>query len=75
MRIVALILAAFSMLFGFRLVVTALQTAISGKVLVRRKGFQTQWLPAPDRNTVLKVAFRDALMGILLIVLGIALFT
>jgi hypothetical protein len=75
MRIVGIALAAFSMIVGFRLLVTAFQTAMSGKILVRQKGIKARWVPAQDMNEVWKIAFRDGLMGLLLIALGIALLT
>lgn len=73
MRIVGLILAALSMIVGFRLLVMAFQMAMSGKILVRQKGFKAKWVPAPNMSAAWKMAFRDGLMGLLLIALGIAL--
>lgn len=72
MRIVAIFAAALVIIFGARMVVTALQTALSGKILVRQ-GIRTKWQPAPTRDEAWKVAFRDGLMGLLLIVLGVVL--
>ncbi len=75
MRIVGIVFAAFSILFGFRLLVTALQTAISGKILVRQGRIRAKWQPAPTIDVAWKAAFRDGLMGLLLIALGLALIT
>jgi hypothetical protein len=74
MPIPILIIAALVTLFGLRLAGVALQTAVSGKVMTRR-GLRSQWQPAPTRQAALKIAFRDALMGILLIALGVFLVT
>ncbi len=56
------------------MIVTALRTALSGQILVRQ-GVRTRWRPAPTMNDAWKVAFRDGLMGILLIALGILMVT
>jgi uncharacterized membrane protein HdeD (DUF308 family) len=72
MNIVAILLAAVVIVFGFRLVTIALQSAFSGKVLVRR-GIRSEWQATPTRNDAWKLAARDGLMGILLIVLGVLL--
>jgi len=74
MKLAGLIIAGLVLLFGLRLVGMALQTAITGKILVRR-GWQGQWHKAPNRNDALKTAFRDGLMGALLIALSVALIT
>jgi hypothetical protein len=74
MRILSIFLAVIMLLVGLRLVVTALQTAFTGKILIR-KGFRTAWLPAPTMNDAWKIAFRDGLMGVLLIGLAAALIT
>jgi hypothetical protein len=74
MSILAIILAGFSLIIGFRLLVTAIQTALSGKVLVRRGRLKTEWQPAPTIEDAWKIALRDGLMGLLLIALGLALF-
>jgi hypothetical protein len=75
MRILALIIAVLVILFGFRLVTIALQSAFSGKILVRQSLRRSEWQPAPTKNDAWKAAARDGLMGILLIVLGIVLIT
>lgn len=69
MRILGLAAAALVILFGLRLTLIAMQTAVRGAVLVR-SGFRTEWQPI-DRGEALKRAFRDGLMGILLLVLGV----
>jgi hypothetical protein len=74
MRILSLAIAIFLLMFGVRMVVTALRTALSGKILVRQ-GAQFKWQPASTMNDAWKIAFREGLMGILLIVLGVALMT
>ncbi len=68
MRILGLVTAGLILLFGLRLTLIALQTAVQGKIMVRR-GLRTEWQPV-DRGEALKRAFRDGLMGILLLVLG-----
>lgn len=72
MRILGIFLAVLAILFGLRLLITALQAVLTGKILVRQ-GLRSKWQPAPDMGDVWRLAFRDALMGILLIVLGITL--
>ncbi|MCB0209021.1 MAG: hypothetical protein KDJ52_06820 [Anaerolineae bacterium] len=72
MRIAGIFLAALSIIFGLRMIVTAAQAIYTGKVLVRH-GIRTQWQPAPAMSDVWKIAFRDALMGVLLITLGVML--
>ena len=74
MRIFGILLAAIAFIIGFRMVTIALRTALSGKVLVRQ-GVRSKWEPAPSINDAWKVAIRDAIMGILLIVLGFFLLT
>ena len=69
MKLVAIVVAILVLLFGLRMILTALQTALSGKILVRQ-GFRTHWQPAPDINEAWKVAFRDGVMGLLLIALA-----
>lgn len=71
MPVLSVILSALALLFGLRLIITAAQTAITGKVLVRQ-GVRFHWRPAPNRDHAWKTAFRDGLTGILLIVLGVA---
>jgi hypothetical protein len=72
MRIFNIVLAALLLLFGLRMVLTAVQTAISGKILVRQ-GIRSKWQPVSVRSDAWKVALRDGLMGLLLIVLGVVL--
>ncbi|NJN93003.1 MAG: hypothetical protein HC875_02390 [Anaerolineales bacterium] len=72
MKIFNIVLAAFLLLFGLRMVLTAGQTAISGKILVRQ-GIRSKWQPAAVRSDAWKLAIRDGLMGLLLIVLGVVL--
>jgi hypothetical protein len=72
MRILALIIAALVIIFGARLLMIALQTIVSGKILVRR-GVRREWQPAPHPDDVWKAALRDSLMGLLLLVLGVFL--
>ena len=74
MRLFAIVIAGLVFVFGFRLITVAIKTALSGKVLIRQ-GLHSDWQRAPNRNEALKIAFRDGLMGLLLIVLGIFLLT
>ena len=60
-------IAALVFIFGFRMIYVAARTAFSGKVLVRQ-GLRTHWQTAPN---ALQVALRDALMGLLLLVLAV----
>ena len=71
MPILSVILSAIALLFGLRLILTAIQTALTGKVLVRQ-GVRFHWQPAPNRDQAWRTAFRDGLTGILLIVLSVA---
>ena len=75
MRIFALVIAALVIVFGFRLVTIALQSAFSGKILMRQGIRRSEWRPAPDKNEVWRAAIRDGLMGLLLIELGVVLIT
>jgi len=74
MRILGILIAALALLFGVRMVVLAVRTAFSGKILTRR-GVRSTWQPAPTMNDAWKIAFRDGIMGILLIILGFTLLT
>ena len=74
MRIVALFIAALVVIIGLRMVGAAIYTVFTGKVLVRR-GVRTQWVTVPNRDVTWGIAFRDGVMGILLVVLGVALLT
>lgn len=72
MKVFNIVLATILLLFGLRMVLTAAQTAISGKILVRQ-GIRSKWQPVAARSDAWKVALRDGLMGLLLIVLGVFL--
>ncbi len=72
MRIVGIFFAALVLLFGFRMILIAVRTAVSGKILVRQ-GLRSYWEVAPTTNHAWKVALRDAIMGLLLITLGLVL--
>jgi hypothetical protein len=74
MKLAGLVIAGLVLLFGLRLIGMALQAAITGKVLIRR-GWQGHWQKAPTRQDALKTAFRDGLMGALLLGLSVALLT
>ena len=74
MRILGIFVAAFALIIGIRMVTLAIRTALSGKILTRQ-GVRTRWQPAPTMNDAWKIAFRDAIMGILLIILGFTLLT
>ena len=69
MKILTVLIAILILLIGLRLLLTAAQAAISGKILVRR-GFRSSWQPALNRNEVWNLAARDGLLGLLLMVLG-----
>ncbi|GEM_PF-1283958 len=71
-RITFFFVAILIALLGLRMIGVAIRTAISGKVLVRH-GFRTDWQPASSRYDALKIAFRDGLMGILLVLLGVVI--
>jgi hypothetical protein len=73
-RILALFIAFVVVIIGLRMIGAALYTAFTGKVLVR-KGVHTKWVTAPNRDDTWGIVFRDGLMGVLLIVLGMALLT
>ena len=72
MRIVGIFFAAVVMLFGIRMILIAIRTGFSGKVLVRQ-GLRSHWQAAPTTNYAWKVAVRDGIMGLLLITLGVVL--
>lgn len=72
MRILAILLAILLLLFGLRLVLIAAQTAWSSKILVRH-GIRSRWQSAPTRNEAWKMALRDGVLGLLLMVLGIVM--
>ena len=74
MRLLAILLAAIALIVGIRMILVAGRTAFSGKVLVRQ-GVRSKWQPAPSINDAWKIAIRDAIMGILLIVLGVFMLT
>lgn len=74
MRILGIFVAAFALIIGIRMVTLAVRTAFSGKILTRQ-GVRTKWQRAPTMNDAWKVAFRDAIMGILLIILAFTLLT
>ncbi len=74
MRILGIAIAVVAFMFGFRMILTAFRAAVSGQVLVR-DGMRTRWEPAPTPNDAWKVALREALMGLLFIILGVALLT
>lgn len=72
MRIFGIIFALFAIAIGLRMAVIAIRTALTGQVLVRR-GLKSGWQPAPTRDDAWRYAFRDAIMGLLFIILGVAL--
>jgi hypothetical protein len=67
-----LLIAAIAILIGLRMVGAAIYTFMNGKVLVRQ-GLKTKWVPVPPDTDFFKLLFRDTLMGVLLVILGIAL--
>ncbi len=72
MRILGIFLAVASLLMGIRLIYLAAMTAFTGKILARG-GLRTHWEPAPSLSHAWKLAFRDALLGLLFIILGVVL--
>ncbi len=72
MRILGILFAVVALLIGLRMTFIAIVTAFTGKVMVRH-GVRSRWEPAPTMNDAWKYAFRDALMGILFIILGVTL--
>ena len=72
MRILGIVLAVIAILLGLRMVFSAIYMAFSGKVMVRQ-GLRNHWVTAPSMNDAWKMAFRNALMGLLLVILGVAL--
>lgn len=66
------LIAAIAILIGLRVVGAAIYTFMNGKMLVR-KGLKTEWVPVPPDTDFFKLLFRDTLMGVLLVILGIAL--
>lgn len=71
MTLIGLAVAALVTLFGLRLILIATQTALSGKVMIRQ-GMHTRWQPVAAEEAW-RTAFREGLMGLLLLILGIVL--
>lgn len=74
MRILGIVIAILAFLFGLRYLATALQTLLRGKILVRQ-GLRSHWQVAPETSLIWKTALRHAVMGALLVVLGLTLIT
>ncbi len=74
MKTLAIILGAAALYFGVRLLLIAGRIAFSGQILVRN-GTKSQWQPAPSSDYVWKMAFKEGLMGLLFVILGVALIT
>jgi hypothetical protein len=72
MRLLVILIAAIAFIVGCRMILVAGRTAFSGKMLVRQ-GIRSRWQPAASINDAWKVAIRDALMGLLLIVLSVSM--
>ncbi len=72
MRMLFLLTAILIILLGLRLIGVAIRTAWRGQVLTRR-GLQMAWQPTTSRTDALKIAGRDGLMGLLLVVLGLVI--
>lgn len=70
MRILGIILAIFFIIYGARLVITAGQAVITGRLLMRR-GIRTYWQPAPSWKEAAETALREGIMGLLLVALGV----
>jgi len=71
-RILGIVFAAFAIIIGLRMAFIAVRTALTGKIVVRR-GIRSHWETLPNRDDVWRHAFRDAIFGILLVILGVAL--
>ena len=72
MRILGIIFAVLAIILGLRIAFIAIITVFSGKVLVR-KGLRSSWQTPANTEDIWRYAFRDAIMGILLIILGVVL--
>jgi hypothetical protein len=70
--VLRLIFGLIAIVIGLRMVGAAVYSFFNGKVLVR-KGLKTQWVAAPSDTDFFKLLFRDVLMGVLLVILGMAL--
>jgi hypothetical protein len=57
---------------GLRIALIGVISGFSGKVLVRR-GIRSGWEPAVSRDEAWKYALRNAVMGILLVILGVVM--
>lgn len=74
MRVLGIVIAILAFLFGLRYLATAVQTLWRGKILVRH-GLRTTWQTVPESSLIWKTALRQAVMGALLLVLGLTLIT
>ena len=72
MRILGIIIAVLAIILGLRIAIIAIMTVFSGKILVR-KGLRSSWQTPANTDDIWRFAFRDAIMGILLIILGVVL--
>lgn len=72
MKILGLIFAVLAILMGLRITFIGVITAFSGKVMVRR-GVKSGWEPAASRDEAWRLALRNVVMGILLVILGVAM--
>lgn len=71
MRLFGLAVAALLVLFSFRLLTMAFQSALKSQVMVR-DGLRWKWQPVPPEQAWQR-AFRDGLMGLLLLVLAMVM--
>ncbi len=74
MKTLAIILGGAALFFGIRLLLLAIRIVFSGQILVH-KGTRSHWQPASTPQDTWKSAFREGLMGLLFVILGIALIT
>lgn len=72
MKILGLIFAVLAILMGLRMAFIAVRTAVTGRIVVRR-GLRSHWERLPNRDEAWGYALRDAIFGILLIILGVAM--
>jgi hypothetical protein len=70
--VLKIFVAAVVILIGSRMVGIAIYTFFTGKVLVRHKT-KTKWVAAPSDTDFTTLLLRDGLMGVLLVILGVAL--
>ncbi len=66
------LLAGIVIVIGMRAIGAGLYTFFTGKILVR-DGVKTKWIDAPSDTDFLTRLIREAVWGLLLVVLGVVL--